>query len=39
MKSMPESSWRKLELRARVVATFLRLGIEGIILDRLYHRQ
>ncbi len=38
MKEMPESYWRKLELRARVAATFLRLVIEAIILDHLYHR-
>ncbi len=39
MKKMPESRWRKLELRARVVATFLRLVIEAVVLDHLYHRQ
>ena len=38
MKKMSEPVWRKLELRARVVATFLRLVIEALALDHLYHR-
>lgn len=37
MNKMPESWWRDLEVRACVVAIFLRLVIEAIVLDHLYH--
>jgi hypothetical protein len=38
-EKMPESFWRDLEVRARVVATFLRIVIEAIVLDHICNKQ
>ena len=39
MKKMPELMWRKVELCARVVAAFLRIVIEAVVLDHLFHKE